>query len=649
MKMKALTLFSFLLSAQTIFACAISTPDPYLLSEQPYEPESQSIYSLKLLASHFFQEAAAEKVNPERIKRDSAAVITEDLTHAFKATPEQIRLYLEFDAACRRGDSTIAPDLPPKSREFILYSQGWQEIARDKTVASPEAWKTLLAMPEENRRYRTVWTLYMLGNLKMRHKKADEAYQLYRQLRDAVFLGMFDTNQLVRASYIANYKTAEPLERLKYFAVAATQIPVTEYEYRIYRDSAIAHDRPGMVKDPLLRELLLPEVINELPDSTTFLLAERMASNAYFNNELELCQKLLSKVDSESMIKLYLEARFAKRDRDWKTAADKLRQWLELYETKKIRGYDFIYSKYESWYDKKFFEEVKGVLGTVLVEKKDFVEALDAFMKANSTYDARFVAEQYISSKDLIAYCRNHTSSATDSGRWLQHILARRMMREYRFKEAEKWMPDNLKPLTQTLATLDSVANNTYISKDIRATALLNQGNMFLSHYKELFDGMTSNDYTYYEQFALHNFYNGKKYKTHKIFPHITAIQYYTRGAAIAEDSDLKVAGYYLAGNFLAIRYPEIADMYYKLLVDQRPHPLAIKADKKRWFPIGPELKHDPNPETDEALQPNDPEDTNYGNFYEEIMHNYKERINNVSPYIPYTQKEFKKFVNSFE
>ena len=96
----------------------------------------------------------------------------------------------------------------------------------------------------------------------------------------------------------------------------------------------------------LLREIALLifdplPILKELPNGETPLVLERVAADCYFHNKLDRCRALLPYLPEDSLIRLYLEARFAKREGNLEEAAGKLSLWLANYRKQALPAKGF--------------------------------------------------------------------------------------------------------------------------------------------------------------------------------------------------------------------------------------------------------------------------------------------------------------------
>jgi len=641
-----LTLFLFLVSS-ALFACAPFFPVSYLATDTPRWPDNERAYALELLGRHFYPEEWNGKFSiqeglstPEATRADffaaGAGLPAPELDAAWKR-------YFAFDAACRSGKGAPQYEIaaiPPRFREFYLYSAGFAELDRCGDGRIPEAWARLSALPEAERKYRTTWVLYMSGNL---CRNADDRFAFYRKLRHAAQSGFADSSNLAKRSLDRVWKTARtPEEELRYLPADPAVCWNSFMIRHLGKLTAAAwkHDKRRVCSDPLLCEIALlvlgpREVLQELPPDCRPLVAERLAMHCYFDNDIDGCRMLLPQIPEESLIRLYLEARFARRNGDTALAATKLSQWLAAYREEKRRPEPpHLFSADDSnlWMEYSetpkdgigLPEEVNGILGTVLVRQNDFLEALHAFLAARCWHDAAVVAEQLLPTATLMEYCRNHApaDSKDEMLLRLRHLLARKLMRENRIMEAGEFFPEAYRPLYESYCKTSIAANAAEQPKAERASALFQLGHILYRNGMELrgtelepdqaivdgnFPALPSQnwrrgqfpagfEWNFYEPPAAPNVL--AEYPLQPVHTEITrrfhyrgiAADYFARAGTLADDPELKAAGFWAAGVCLKARYPDQANLFYQMLCDQPGTPMAEEARKEKWFPENPVL-----------------------------------------------------------
>ena len=247
-----------------------------------------------------------------------------------------------------------------------------------------------------------------------------------------------------------------------------------------------------MMKDPAVREVVLlfeavknnhrfPAAAAAMLRDGKLLCADHLAWLAYRSGKYEDSLLFLAMVADDSPIKLWLQAKFARRHGDYKASAELLRRWLKIFEQAKDEGR--LYFNDDPYNHKnylKFSTVVNGELGYTLVHEKDFSEALYTFMKADSWTDGACVAEQLMPLPELIAFVKNHCQeekSGTFSAK-LRHLLARRLLRDYQLDEAVKWFPAEQRKNAAEYVRLFRIGNDVQKNRNERAVAFYNLGKL---------------------------------------------------------------------------------------------------------------------------------------------------------------------------
>ena len=610
--------------------CGPYFPPSYLASEAPRSPELKYEYDLELLGKHFYPDAWTFEPDPSGGLSTADATRSDFLSAAADFLPEKERdealaAYLGFDRACRDGKTPKfdAEALSGKFKEFYLYSAGYAEMKNDPDCREPAAWKKLLELPAADRKYRTVWVHYMLGNLALK-ESADAAYRHYRELRLAKQAGFADSCALAGRSGRNNWLLADnPFDQLRYLP-ADRITPLWKKNFLRLANEAWKLDKERMLKDPLLREIALLvfdplPILEQLPEGETPLVLERVAADCYFHNNLDRCRALLPRLPENSLVRLYLEARFAKREGNREEAAEKLSRWLANCRKQIAPAWRF-YSGEEALLLPpgsplpEFPAEVQGVLGTIHVDREDFLEALHAFLQAESWIDAAVVAEQLLPADSLIEYCRNHATDPENEihGR-LRHLLARRLMREHRVREAGEFFPVRLQPLHKLYVETSIAANAPERSKNERALALFELGRILMQDGFELRatelepdlfcmdgdypalptcnwrEGQTAVDGS--ELPGWNATLPNRNPFTRRFHYRRVAADCFARAGALAEDPAFRAAGFWAAGFVLANRHPDEVDGYYRMLCDCSDSSLAAAARERHWLPPAPKLE----------------------------------------------------------
>ena len=444
------------------FACGPEFPHSYLYDDSVDGPIVARGFSEQLaaLGRHFYPEQLTVQRFPA-VAKPSAKVDHADVAAAIKrlgsgltssARSDILRRYDSFVTACNKMDlsATFAcPELPYGAlQEFVLYHEGMRELNKkdNHSTACPAAWTRLLQLPVEQRRCRTVWVQYMLGNLlaqtdqppaKGEDELADPPHQVaeaqaaYAKVRQLVAEGFPDTNGLAAASFRKDYDATRHDGSL----AARLRFGLRAWAYYSrFDDKASKHQAEFLVNemlylcrkgafisvadDQIAAEVYLAwmacsnnfgetkAMFAALKDRKTVLEAENLAFVAYHAGDMDAAKEWLAKTADDSFLGIWIRAEIARRAGDRQQAASHYRHWLALYGKAKT---DLKLPTYhEDAPAGDFPEHVYGSLGRIEVDRRDFLEALHCFMGAASWVDAAQVSEGFLKTDELIAYVDAH-------------------------------------------------------------------------------------------------------------------------------------------------------------------------------------------------------------------------------------------------
>jgi tetratricopeptide (TPR) repeat protein len=623
-------------------------------------------HELALLGRHWFPEWAGRELS--HVPLSAAAAHRADFLEAASAAglaPDaaQKRLDALFafadsaETALKSGrTAALPPRLAPFEREFFLYALGRAQRLADDSLSIPPAWLELLVLPPADRPYRTVWARHGLvlaapdfpsADIRLRSLRAD----LDAGFRDTCGLEEAVVHQLLR-------RGLSLADRLHWLPLAAAVSPSPRIEGALVADAdwlGSVHplaDRwtrrvpPETVRaiaaaDPLATEVLvtlhgekiLPE---DLSSAAPLLCASRRAWAAFEDGDFERGRRLLALAPSNSLVRLFWEARLARIDGDYPRSAALLREWLaEVAARGGVPENVFeIHSDWGLWLEDSLREEsvrtrsmprvVQGELGGVLLTQGDFEEALLAFLRARSWIDAAFVAERCMTADALAAFIRQLPPELLDwdTAKWgsctradalLPWLLARRLMREGRPAEAGPFFPEAHRREWELWTSLSAAARPSPDASpdardDTRALAALNLACLIFTRGMELFGTELEPDVR--NEGGAFSWSGIGPHRTPESFPGAPPLpeplpplpdtRFHYRGlaldaarlaASLADDPDIIAAACLLDGHINALSSylrnatPDDADPAYKRLCAIPSHPLAQAARDARWFP----------------------------------------------------------------
>lgn len=136
----------------------------------------------------------ASKKRLRSSKADTDAEWTEVRTALRTSGISPVSIDSEVHTYDRHHPSIFLPE------EFRLYARGARAWAAGDETEAQNAWRELLALPEKERFYRTVWAAYMLGRAAC-NKQPSLAREAFQQARRAAETGYADSQHLAEASW----------------------------------------------------------------------------------------------------------------------------------------------------------------------------------------------------------------------------------------------------------------------------------------------------------------------------------------------------------------------------------------------------------------------------------------------------------------
>jgi hypothetical protein len=237
----------------------------------------------------------------------------------------------------------------------------------------------------------------------------------------------------------------------------------------------------------------------------------------------------------------------------------------------------------------------KAELALLQLTRSRYIDSLDLLLQANRQTDAAFVAESVLTADELLQYVRV-SNLDEDRAEPFRHLLARRLARLGRYREAREFLPVNLRPkldeLVSALAKQDpeSLWN---------AAVILRWYGMALTGTE-----LGPDNFQYGGAYPDRNPSAWLEHATADVRQRVLAhekeikplqrFHYRYRAADLAWDAASKLpdnnddAALILceAGTWLKQRDPVAADRFYKALVRRCGETdLGKEADRIRWFP----------------------------------------------------------------
>ena len=407
-------------------------------------------------------------------------------------------------------------------------------IEIQKTV--PSMWKKLLSLPKEQRRYTTIPVIYNLiqfGHLEYFFEMMNAFSDNMEDSQNCVYSYIKSTPCVYNKSNISSpeYKIHLHKELLKYVLTYPPQKIwryVNEFDdysctvvrgesffggYHPKKISAVEKDEPVdwnlnnalwmiyiqdyenleklLKKDELSRDIIIAVGLTNREIKSTRNLADKYWKKSTINYEIKALRlgypDAIGLLDSKSPLLKQLEIRALKG----KEKIDAINSYLANYPDYMEKDMPITSIAL------KTHKELKAIKAAEMLKLGQIKEAFDIFIEVGSVADVSIIAEQILSTQELLEYCKEHINTFSYSAKQLyeddcarhkpianifydrerinltiRNILARKLMREGDFDEASKWFSGQKAEYVYGLFEYFSDrANNISLSKNLRFAA----------------------------------------------------------------------------------------------------------------------------------------------------------------------------------
>ena len=613
------------LISQSSMACGPWYPSSFLEGDRAFG-NSDEIHRYELLGRSFFPEVGKQKYESVSISTVTADVLDfKDFLIDKKLSPvEQERVlekYRQFGKDCRNM-KLVSWDVELEGiEEFILYLTGVRELKLNGE-SYPKSWLKLLALPAEKRQYRTIWVYYMTANFT---KSDEDRVYCYQKVRDLHTAGFNDRLGLASASFLSAFKyvndvilkTEACVKAVYFYGVMDDQFVLEKIEtlYSDFIDKLTAPQLRTLTANALGREVLLSivskytrsskshfdyvlsilESVKDMPIKSAGL----AAWVAYTDGHYKLAERFLPMASEQDLLALWIGSRLALRDGKKQEATRLLKKWLAIYKASKgseaiesdVKGFSFHFG---SWTPVDLPFLVHGELGLISISNRDFLQAMHTFMEGGAKHDACMVAEQCLSIEALQKYVDQYQQPA------LRDVLSRRLFRMGRYKLAYKYSEEKDKNEILKFGSLLMVAENQKFTRNKKALAFYNAAKILRHRGMELSGTLFFPDYTvvngqrahaiigkdWQKKFGLDLKNSDWLYSDKRFHYRYKAADLMWKAVKLADSAALKAMAAYCGGRYIHNRDKQMADKYYKALVNSNCGQLSAAANVTRWFPI---------------------------------------------------------------
>ncbi len=504
--------------------------------------------------------------------------------------------------------------------EFELYEKGVSEMIENKSskLKYPISWLKLLKLPENERKYRTSWVLFMLGNMSSCHKNAEKASEYYKKLRNAVKNGFTDTLGLAYVSYKNEYKAFTNHNKRITQAVKAIAFYQIVNDKKIQRDIILdihweLNTLKNNQKDKFLTNNLARKVNiihhnsnnsnPKIPDDFINILKKssngqeliaRTAWMCYKKGLFERAKKYINYTTKNSLLALWVKARLAMRNGEKVDSEKYLKLWIKLLAENKsqIRELQGVAPTEEDIY---------GLLGHVIIHRNDFDTALACFIRSKEYTSIAYIAEKLMTISQLEKFIEVFSIINEKNSEQLEHLyylFARRLMRNKEYVKALKYCPKEYHQLFTKYILLVNTGNDKNLSNNERALAYYNTGKLLFIDGWEICGTSLWPDALYPDiekNWAItHNFQKiavlqndeDKKISNIRFHYKMRGLEFMRKVTKLTDDDKLKFTANIFSGYKLYAVSPDIADNNYKNAVNCKSVLISKDFDIIRWFPF---------------------------------------------------------------
>jgi len=380
-------------------------------------------------------------------------------------------------------------------REFELYLRGTLDLQRAQREQARKTWQELLALPAAQRHYRAVWAAFMIGKSYLGEdpSKAIEAFRAARKLAadgasDSLGLASSSFGWEARAELDRGDETAAIHLYLQQHASGdSTALESLAMVCASLFDRRNSEDLKKLAADPVAAPVMTgyllsrgglfrPEPSREranawlaaIEHSKTAQLtgADRLAWAAYQIGDMTQAKRWIAKAAPDSPITQWICAKLLLRDGKIGEAAASLAKAARAFPVNE--QWDGVPGSYEPLGRNLHpADRVAAELGVLELSRNDYAESLNHLLKSGWWLDAAYVAERVLTEDELISFVDHNCPEGTFPQ--LRHLLARRLTRSGRWKEARQYFPTAIRAKLDAYITAIRQGNDKRLPRTQRA------------------------------------------------------------------------------------------------------------------------------------------------------------------------------------
>lgn len=356
-------------------------------------------------------------------------------------------------------------------REFELYLRGTLDLQLGQRGEARKEWQELLALPAAQRKHRAVWAAFMIGKsyLPEDSSKAVEAFRTARKLEadgasDSLGLSSSSLGWEARAELDRGNDTSAIRLYLQQHATGdSTALESLAMVCASLFDRRNSDDLNKLAVDPVAAPVMTAYLLSQgglfrpAPSrerAAMWLTAvehskivqltgsDRLAWAAYQIGDMIQAKRWIAKAAPDSPIAQWISAKLLLREGKVSQAAAALARAARAFPVNE--QWDGVPGSYEPLgRNLRPADRVAAELGVLELSRNDYIESLSHLLKSGWWLDAAYVAERVLTEDELIAFVDRNCPEGTFPQ--IRHLLARRLTRSGRWKEARPYFPATLR------------------------------------------------------------------------------------------------------------------------------------------------------------------------------------------------------------
>ncbi|MCB1227968.1 MAG: hypothetical protein KDK99_19330, partial [Verrucomicrobiales bacterium] len=333
---------------------------------------------------------------------------------------------------------------PSDADEFAMYQRGAEDFKRGnkRWSAAEKHWTSLLALPHNQRTFRSTWAAYMLGRLKLLQAEFPQAAQWFQKTRELADTGCIDSLHLAADSLgweaHCRWKGGELSQAARLYLdqlACGDDTAVTSLRQILRNpnsETTVPTNQHWMdtAKDSVLRRLTTAsilssysplwmdrgETVGSIHQWLTIVRqaklqqvedAAQLGWLAYTAGDYEAATQWLQLNATPSAASHWLKAKLLRREGRLDQAAEHLSQAIHLLDGAPALTLTSLNPDMTLPGD-----AARADLAALHLERAEFVGALTAFLEAGKNQDAAYVAERILTPNELRAYVDDHFTQA---------------------------------------------------------------------------------------------------------------------------------------------------------------------------------------------------------------------------------------------